>query len=1309
MLYDKKLCNKIISLSLVLVMIVGMMGISVSKAEEAIPLINVAKNKPVYTTSAVEDSVWGSAYLTDGLKMGSWPLPAGETLGWRTAYGFAGTGTEGRETDTSITVNLEEVCNIHKIVLYPRGNSGICFPSDYSIYTSQDAVSWTKVATVTGDTEADGKVRNFDVSQIAKFVKINVTKASLGLDGFDRAIEMSEIEVLAVQMSNPRRNMSIGATVTSDSSFTSDLSTVWREQNLVDGDVMASWPLPGIRTLGWRSYPLASRDTKITLNMVLKDSVMIDEFVLYPRGNGGICFPNDYTILISEDGTTYTPVVQATENPKVAEEPRFHTINEQRAKYVRIELSKASQELDGMDIAYELSEIEVWGKSETKLKTDRPDIWLSTGESDTIAAYLIDSTETPHLSFRVIGGPLIDLKANGTFTAIASGNTIVEIKDSVTGATAECNIKVYSEKEKNILISVPVWGNTSAITEEQFTMLRDADIDAVMAVGHDMKLDLAKKMFQTAKNIWDDTLNNNLRVFAYTYTEGITPLSTDNQVLDYVNKYKNTPTLLGYHVEDEPAYPNNYARLERILKKNDTDAIADVNFLPGIAYGNYNTFRKALTDYTRLTDNYSSYLSFDNYPFGVADNSVDETSLFGNFEAMRKAGITSEVPYAFYVQSVGTKFFNYRRPNESTLRYHLASAMAYGFKWIKYFSWYVPGATGTGEDALYSDAIMDKNFNKTEMYDVAANLNKQIHNVGTILARVDATEVFHTGSTIPLGCTAVDSKFFAQPVENPSAIVSLMRDPQTSEQYLMIVNKNIASSQTISFNLSNVSSIVECDKDNAGATITANFSNGVLTRSYLPGEFALYKISSDKDLRVNIQMEIQSDNLFANAKATASGSVGNKGWFIENVNDGKRNYLNVAKGWKEDKAAVSDSFVMFDMMENKSFNRIDIYPAGDAQTVGHLFPEKIQIYISNDKENWQKIFESDKIVQPVTEVPVCRFNKATARYVKIVIPDCISAAIGEIECYNDSGTIPLPEETLYVDPATTPNDNLAFRKEVKASASYIDGAWNPSRLTDGFSMESWPTDKGLGFCAYSATQDVDIWTQIDLESIYTINKVVLYPRGNGGICFPSDYQIQTSLDGINFTTVYTKTGDSNTGENPRTITFANTKATYVRVFVTKLTDEKDGAFYACQISEIEAYNMQTLTGIRITQEPLKKSYKVGEIFDPSGMVITADYDYAPSAVVTDYTISPIEALSTGDTYVTISYKEFGVTKTVLQLITVSDLNQSDLDQKVTTDKESDVPNTGDNIRIIPYGIIAICSIILSIVLSGKRRFRVMKK
>ena len=83
---------------------------------------------------------------------------------------------------------------------------------------------------------------------------------------------------------------------------------------------------------------------------------------------------------------------------------------------------------------------------------------------------------------------------------------------------------------------------------------------------------------------------------------------------------------------------------------------------------------------------------------------------------------------------------------------------------------------------------------------------------------------------------------------------------------------------------------------------------------------------------------------------------------------------------------------------------------------------------------------------------------------------------------------------------------------------------------------------------------------------------------------------------------------------------------------------------------------KVLDRIAVTTPPNRTSYFSGEQFSTAGMVVTAYYTDGSSAAVTGYTYSPSGALAAGNTTITISYTEGGVTKTATQAITVTTIN-----------------------------------------------------
>ena len=77
-----------------------------------------------------------------------------------------------------------------------------------------------------------------------------------------------------------------------------------------------------------------------------------------------------------------------------------------------------------------------------------------------------------------------------------------------------------------------------------------------------------------------------------------------------------------------------------------------------------------------------------------------------------------------------------------------------------------------------------------------------------------------------------------------------------------------------------------------------------------------------------------------------------------------------------------------------------------------------------------------------------------------------------------------------------------------------------------------------------------------------------------------------------------------------------------------------------------------LTEIKIEKVADKLEYIEGQNFDKTGMVIKAIYDNGEQKEISNYTITPDEALKITDSKIVISYTENGVTRTKGQAITV---------------------------------------------------------
>lgn len=730
---------------------------------------------------------------------------------------------------------------------------------------------------------------------------------------------------------------------------------------------------------------------------------------------------------------------------------------------------------------------------------------------------------------------------------------------------AKTDGNTYQDRLDSIVISAfhPL-SYPELLTQEQFDLAAEAGID-VMEYCAGMSVTAPESMKQALGyaanagilvNVFDDRISSNILQ---------QPKET---VFSVWEEYRGKPGLGGYYLIDESVRPNDYAWYINELKRFDPSAQAFINNFPDI-WGD-GSYQDRLSDLCHLVvDKEGFFLSFDNYPFGMETGSVDETSLFKHFDAVRKAGLENQVRTGFYAQSIQ---YGYRKLNGNEMRYHVNSALAYGFKAIKYFAW------GTPNEAVvpgFGDGVIDPKGNPTALYYDIKEINKYAHTIGTTLVNLDAVEIYHSGSQSTNGIyKKLPENYFVQ--TDDYTILSRMVHQKTGRNYLMIVNKDFSAAQTVTLNFTGVDALQEISPLD-GKLVPTEYQSGILRVSLDPGAAILLALPEGKCFGTP-EETAQSRNLLQNAYVLASGSEGSDGWYVNRINDGIRNSQKGSNGWRD--AYSSEKWLQFDLNEKKQFNRLDLYPAGSQSSFGTYFPQSLRVQISDDGNQWSTVLVQEMLPQPTTAVPVFRFDMVSARYVRLSFSSALGekypCELAEAELFADDGNVPLPPETTYEEETVVDNNqNIALNKPiVDYSSNYETPQWNNSIhfITDGDHTTNWASDIYAG---HSAPDGVEYIT-IDLQSIYTLNRVQIYPYYDyqSAHCFttssfPEDYDVQVSLDGVSFQTVAQLRGGITKAE-PQIHEFSPIKARYVRIYVTKMTAHASLGYFV-QFSEVEVF------------------------------------------------------------------------------------------------------------------------------------------
>ncbi len=225
---------------------------------------------------------------------------------------------------------------------------------------------------------------------------------------------------------------------------------------------------------------------------------------------------------------------------------------------------------------------------------------------------------------------------------------------------------------------------------------------------------------------------------------GIHTMKTQSQVEYAISALltNNFPALGGVIVRDEPAY----SELERMSGVKESLG----NLLPGKLYHTnlFPDYASAGQLYNRLAEtpalpqegySYEQYvddciavyqpqiLSYDYYP--MVGEGVRQ-GYFKNMSLIRSRAEEAGIPFWVYVQTCSYAP-DVRIPTRAEILWMVNSSLAYGAKGIQYFTYFLPN---DGAE-IFQGAMIDRDGNKTAVYDYVQAANRQIAAVDEVLMR----------------------------------------------------------------------------------------------------------------------------------------------------------------------------------------------------------------------------------------------------------------------------------------------------------------------------------------------------------------------------------------------------------------------------------------------------------------------------------------------------------------------------------------------------------------------------------------------
>ncbi len=556
--------------------------------------------------------------------------------------------------------------------------------------------------------------------------------------------------------------------------------------------------------LGWNTdpYDTSMVETKpVDITISLDSSYAISKIVVKPMKWGeGEAFPRDYELQLSEDGESWTTVasgvdmnVKAASNTEV--QPVEYPIAETRAKFFRMHITRHSTRQDASGaFTSALGELELFGYEDgyeiKPTAINKKALRMNPGETDWLQLNVDKHVPRPTVTYRSDNTDVVTVDADGTVHAVACGNAVITVEDTTNGGTFTCNVLVDEFKVKEqfqIVAFIPYFWEKD-INPTTFDNLKAGGITNVEM---NFALDSAAITYE-----------NNLKAIELAYERGLDvtvseaaftgstwPSKTDEEILAFVKRYSHLPGVTGYYITDEPAVSAPFAHAMNLIKSVMPYAVTHMNYC-----GAYADNARGLQAELQKSGNSLDYIMYDAYVF--TNEVCNEELLYSQLNYNRALSLEMNVPSANYIQSMSWQPW-VNRPNADAIRYQVWADLAYGLKQISYFCWQTPRSN---QYETYGPAVIDIDGNPTDLFEPVSKINAAVQKLGPTLMKLDAQQVYHTGTSFGASYNELPAGFWLRPADLEQAlVVSRMTEKETGREYGMVVNRDYNNAQTVKF------------------------------------------------------------------------------------------------------------------------------------------------------------------------------------------------------------------------------------------------------------------------------------------------------------------------------------------------------------------------------------------------------------------------------------------------------------------------------------------------------------------------------
>lgn len=313
---------------------------------------------------------------------------------------------------------------------------------------------------------------------------------------------------------------------------------------------------------------------------------------------------------------------------------------------------------------------------------------------------------------------------------------------------------------------------------------------------------------------------------------------------------KGSDRLAGWFIMDEP-HKKHFAEMRskvENVRAFDKDHILYGNLLnintdmAAIGFKNYDEY---VNEFMRTVG--TGFLSFDYYPVRERDDNGEiyiEPTFFENLEIISKLSKYYGTEFWAFAHSVASECFtpgvHYPVPEEDHMRVQIFGNLAYGAQGVQYFTYKCPRPY---DGYNYHDAPIDLNNERTPVWYMVQNINRDIHALTWVFLGADMLRVGHTNAETPSGCARLTAQMLPAGVKSvtsdgPGLCVSMLQNG--SNLFMMVLNPDIHKTQNAT--IVTDAAMKQVLIDGSVAAVEAGEKKYELT----PGHFVIYLVSENE-------------------------------------------------------------------------------------------------------------------------------------------------------------------------------------------------------------------------------------------------------------------------------------------------------------------------------------------------------------------------------------------------------------------------------------------------------------------------------